>query len=293
MYCAREAAMSSSRIYKGDPLFTPTTLVQGIITLPTDDADLAAMGADGSTDDQFVLDEPQNERSGENPERQEDHGIEPVPPLDLQALREEAYNQGMADMAALHQSDFQAAIEAFAACCQKLDNQRKALLEQSRGDMINLIVAVTRKIIGQELATPRNLIATTLQTALENAIDSEEYYVTLHPDDLAFAEQQAPEIISSIRGLERLVFKTNSSISRGGVPAGIRGLLSRCHHRNPNREPAGISGRTAHGPAAARPGLAHRLARVRIASVAAPWPDSCRCRQADTPPSTAVGTRAS
>ena len=82
--------------------------------------------------------------------------------------------------------------------------------------MINLIIAVTRKIIGQELATPRNLIATTLQTALENAIDSEEYYVTLHPDDLAFAEQQAPEIISSIRGLERLVFKTNSSISRGG-----------------------------------------------------------------------------
>ena len=38
----------------------------------------------------------------------------------------------------------------------------------------------------------------------------------LHSRLQAFAEQQAPEIISAIRGLERLVFKTDSSISRGG-----------------------------------------------------------------------------
>ncbi len=208
--------MSSSRIFKGDPLFTPTTLVQRSIALPMGEADLAAMGADGPADEEFTQDDQGAERDGGSPEQQSTRAAEPATALDLQALRDEAYNQGMADMAAQHKANFQSAIEAFAATCQKLDSQRKALLEQSRGDMINLIIAVTRKIIGQELATPRNLIAVTLQAALESAIDSEEYYVTLHPDDLAFAEQQAPEIISSIRGLERLVFKTDSSISRGG-----------------------------------------------------------------------------
>ena len=208
--------MSSSRIFKGDPLFTPTTLVQRNIALPMGEADLAAMGAGGPTDDEYVQDDSQVEQDGSASAHHGGRASEPAPAFDLQALRDEAYNQGMADMAARHQADFQSAIVAFAATCQKLDSQRKALLEQSRGDMINLIIAVTRKIIGQELATPRNLIAVTLQAALESAIDSEEYYVTLHPDDLAFAEQQAPEIIGSMRGLERLVFKTDSSISRGG-----------------------------------------------------------------------------
>ena len=208
--------MSSSRIFKGDPLFTPTTLVQRNIALPMGDADLAAMGADGPVDDEFAQDDPWTECDGDAADQHGARAAEPAPAPDLQALRDEAYNQGLADMEARHQADFQSAIVALAAACQKLDSQRKALLEQSRGDMINLIIAVTRKIIGQELATSRNLIAVTLQAALESAIDSEEYYVTLHPDDLAFAEQQAPEIISAIRGLERLVFKTDSSISRGG-----------------------------------------------------------------------------
>ena len=40
--------------------------------------------------------------------------------------------------------------------------------------------------------------------------------MTLHPDDLAFAEAQAPELIASIRGMERMIFKTDPGISRGG-----------------------------------------------------------------------------
>ena len=112
--------------------------------------------------------------------------------------------------------EFQHTIAAFAEGCQKIDIQRKQLLQQSRGDLINLIILLSEKILGQELATPRNIIASTLQSALEQAIESEEYYLTLHPEDLAFAEAKVPEIIAAIRGLERIVFKTDNSMTRGG-----------------------------------------------------------------------------
>lgn len=211
--------MSSSRIFKGDSLFIPTTLVQQNILLPLAESEMATAGLNALPLPDYPEDEADPIDRGEQG-RQPDHlasEAEPAPaPLDLQALRDEAYNQGMADMAARCQAELQRTVEALATACQRLDSQRKLLFEQSRGDMINLVIALTRKIVGQELATPRHLIAATLQTALEQAIDCEEYYVTLHPEDLSVAEQQAPEIIASIRGLERIVFRTDNSITRGG-----------------------------------------------------------------------------
>ena len=196
--------MSSSNIFKQDPLFTPIPLVQRNIDRPLPPKQAA-------------------EQPPSTPPPAESKPAPPVaPPPDpapasaLQQARDEGYQQGMADLAAQHQAEFQQALAAFATACQKIDNQRRALLQRSQGDIINLIISLTKKILHQELAQPRNIIASILEAALEQAIESEEYYVTLHPDDLAFAEAKAPELIASVRGLERLVFKTDPTMGRGG-----------------------------------------------------------------------------
>lgn len=210
--------MNSSRIFKEDPLFTPISLIQGSIA-PANEMEAGSFAVKDSTRqaDPDILNasamEPLAETAGlaEPPPP-----TDPVVPLDVQALREEAYNQGKADQAQLSELEFQQCMAAFAIACQKIDGQRKALLHQSRGDIINLIIAMVKKILGQELITPRNIIAGTLQTALEQAIQSQEFHVTLHPDDLGFAKEKAPEIIGAISGLEHIVFKTDETISRGG-----------------------------------------------------------------------------
>jgi flagellar assembly protein FliH len=207
--------MSSSKVFKKDLHFTPTPLVRRNIlpvrkeskfhpaaTPPQSFPDTAVQTPLVEPDDVLLA---QGEAKGE-PETQ----------LDIEALKQEAYNQGKADLAAQFQMEFQQTLAAFADGCQKIDSQRKKMLQQSRGDLINLIILLSEKILGQELATPRNIIAATLQSALEQAIESEEYYVTLHPEDLAFAEAKVPEIIADIRGLERIVFKTDNSMIRGG-----------------------------------------------------------------------------
>lgn len=200
--------MSSSRVFKTDATFTPMPIVRRILdpaeaTIPPPGASETSTAGPGAETTPTVAATPLPE-GGE------------VPVVDLQALREEAYHQGVADLTTRWEAEFQQAMAAFGDACQKIDNQRRALVEHSRGDIINLIIALTRKIVGEELVTPRNVIATTLQAALEQAIDSEEYYVALHPDDLAFAEQKAPEIVAAIRGLERIVFKADPTVTRGG-----------------------------------------------------------------------------
>lgn len=207
--------MSSSKVFKKDALFTPIPLVRQTLVLPkkTREQAVASPWPPSSTDPV-----PQAEAAREEPVKgtAPRAGIEPEPAADLEAIRLAGYNQGMADLAAQYQAEFQQTIEAFADACRKIDSQRRKIQPHCRGDLINLIIGLCEKILGQELLTPRNVIASTLQAAMEQAIVSEEYYVTLHPGDLAFAEAKVPELITAIRGLERIVFKTDGSMTRGG-----------------------------------------------------------------------------
>jgi flagellar assembly protein FliH len=194
--------MSSSRIFKKDPLFTPMPLVQRTLAAPGSKTKTAGNGSPSTnpqTPTKTRIEEPK-----------------PAPPINIEAVKQEAYNQGKKDTLAQYQAEFHQTIEALAEACQKIDNHRRMLLKRTRGDVINLIIDLSKKILGQELATPRNTIAIFLQGAIEQAIECEEYHVTLNPDDLAFAEEKAPELIASIRGLERIVFKADKNITKGG-----------------------------------------------------------------------------
>lgn len=221
--------MSSSKIFKQDAHFTPTPLVQRTLAEPVKQAPIGGR----QTSAPVVAAAPPIAAKKSAPPPQPTPP--PEPKIDVEAVRQEAYNRGAAEQSARFQADLEAAVSAFAEACRSLDNQRRRMLDHSRGDMITLIIALTEKIVRQELATPRNVVAAALKDALEQAIDSEEHYVTLHPDDLALAETMAPELIAAVRGLERIVFKTDPGMTRGGcmlesaactVDASIEGQLT-------------------------------------------------------------------
>jgi len=205
--------MSSSKVFRQDPHFTPTTLVRRSLALPPKEAKPVAAGAVAPPPEPSLPHGAQSEPPAMVAPRIEP---EPAPTIDPEAIRQEAYEQGRADLAARFQGELEQAVAAFAKGCRKIDSQRAAMLHQNRADLINLIILLCEKILGQELTTARNVIAATLQSALEQAIASEEYYVTLHPDDLAVAEAKVPELITAIRGLSRLIFKTDDTLTRGG-----------------------------------------------------------------------------
>ncbi len=234
--------MSSSKVFKEDTLFTPHSLIRQTIVPASRKAGAEIppaprKGPEQSgprrekppTTDQQPPAQPSPETVPKpepdlppppEPQPAPHPPPQPAPPpppaVDIEAIRREAYSQGAADLSARLQADFDLALQSFATACQKIDALREQKLAGSRGDLINLVILLTEKILAQELATPRNIIASTLQSALEQAISSEEYHVTLHPEDLAFAEEKAPELVAAIRGLQQLVFKTDPKIRRGG-----------------------------------------------------------------------------
>ncbi len=208
--------MSSSKIFKDDPSFTPITLIQEEIrdngvareAAPGDEEPLAPENEQEEGEKQEMAPAPQ-------PEPSPQPAPQPVE-IDIEAVRQEGYDQGVRDTLEQNQNEMRQTLSAFRRACQDLVHLHSSILEQSRGDMINLVIALSRKIIGQELATGRDTIAATLQAAVDHAIASDEYVITLHPDDLARAREMEPILIESVRGLKHIVLRSSSEITRGG-----------------------------------------------------------------------------
>ncbi len=211
--------MSSSKVFKQDQSFTRTALVQHKLILPGTPPDSQEIAErESSLFDNAVSDDQAAYQSTVEQAAQVENEAEPDKPsaADIEAIREEAFHQGINEQKAQFHDDFKSASSAFTTACQKIDTLHESLLEQSRGEIINLAIALSRKIIGRELDLERDAIAKTLETALENGIECDEYFVSIHPDDLETAEQLVPDLINSISSLENLVFKTNREINRGG-----------------------------------------------------------------------------
>nr|WP_321468784.1 FliH/SctL family protein [uncultured Desulfobulbus sp.] len=229
--------MSSSKVFKEDTLFTPHSLVRQRIDPPVHKAAQAVAPEPKPDPVEMVLDQDaqpdvppqeaahppeaqQPPRPAPAPQKPASPPPKPEPPpqpaVDIEAIRQEGYNLGAADTAKRMQAKFDQCMQSFVEACQKIDNLHSERLASSHADMVNLVISLTEKILDHELSTARNEIALTLETALEQAIASEEFHVTLHPEDLAFAEERAPTLINSIRSLEHLVFKADPGVRRGG-----------------------------------------------------------------------------
>ena len=207
--------MSSSKVFKDDPAFTPVSLISeeqsppmSTTTLPEGQEKVPSQETQPHSTETVTLPPEQSPPPEET--------SPPPPAPDLEVIRAEAYEQGRIDAEQAIQKEVEQTIEAFSLACKEIDNQHKALLEQSRGDMINLVMALCKKIIGRELTTGRNIIVDTLKNAVELAIKDNEYDIWINPEDLATVEELVPELIGSVQKLEHVTLKTDPNITPGG-----------------------------------------------------------------------------
>ncbi|PIE58463.1 MAG: hypothetical protein CSA33_03315 [Desulfobulbus propionicus] len=226
--------MSSSKIFHNDSFFQPTNLVRKEIVPPWSSDDHEEPDTDtteAKQETEACEEEPMPSpldtvAPGQPPKPQEpmlsspapasDDHVPPEPAVDIEAVKEESYNQGAADARQHFQSRFAATVQALETACQKIDTLRTTLLIQCREEIINTAINLTQKIVDMELDTGRNLIAHTVEMAIEKAIESEEYIISLHPEDIQTIEEMLPGLLSRTSELQHIILKPDNTIERGG-----------------------------------------------------------------------------
>lgn len=194
--------MSSYKVFKDSSRFTRTSLVSEVAGIEKSSCPQATA----------VVESNKETVEGVSPSTVSRQQAE----LNIEAIKSESYALGKQEAEQAIASDLHQAVDAFTCACTEINSLHKNLLEQSRGDTINLVMALSRKIVGRELQTDREAIVRTLQEAIEISLNSSEYEIWLNPDDFETVEKMTKSIREKFSSLKQIRLKTDPAVSRGG-----------------------------------------------------------------------------
>lgn len=139
-----------------------------------------------------------------------------IDPLIVDRLVEESYQRGIAEGLQQSESDFGSALQALVELCRQLDQIRETILQNSVGEMQDLVLAIAEKIIRSSVLEQDATLLATIEEALHSAVKSDEFYIYVNPDDFDTVQGKSAEFIAGLNGLNNIVVKKDSTVERGG-----------------------------------------------------------------------------
>ncbi len=187
------------------------------------------------------------------------HVLEPLgSPLDYsgeepgesgsERIRREAYQKGLEDglRQAEQRKTFQAA-NALARAVEQLQAEFSPAAEQTRrAEILELSLAIARRVVMGEMKTNPGIIAEMVNTLLAEAEGRKVFAVRLHPDDLERLKQSP----GAVERLEKakIALQASPEIKPGGVDPGDRLRQTRRAAGNaPRRDDRGAAGKPGAG----------------------------------------------
>ena len=131
-------------------------------------------------------------------------------------MEKEAYEKGFAQGEKagmeLGEKRFDSILKGFTKTLEGVRKTKEEVCSNSEQEMVELVLAIARKVIQKEVSTDRKIILDIVKSALKHVADQEEIRVRLNPSDLEFASQYKGEILD---GIEKATFESDVEVLRG------------------------------------------------------------------------------
>lgn len=141
---------------------------------------------------------------------------EQVAQINIEEIAEEYFNKGITEGMERVKEDYASSTKTLQSICEELNSIRETILHNSAEEIRNLVMVIAEKIIRQSLSDQQQTIINTVDEALQKAIKSDEFVISVHPDDLETISTRSADFIKSINGLEKVVVRSDSKIEQGG-----------------------------------------------------------------------------
>ena len=107
-----------------------------------------------------------------------------------------------------------------------IETVKKELLEIGRvkeeiyrsieSEMLELVLAVSKKVIHKEVTTDRDTVLNTIRAAISSVVSKEEIKIKINQEDLELAKEIKVDISSLIEGVKNITVEGDISVGRGG-----------------------------------------------------------------------------
>lgn len=159
---------------------------------------------------------------------------------DLQRYQEESYQRGLQDGKSLAERGLLNVFKSLRTAAEEMLQAREKLLRDSEDDLLQLSMAVARKIINREVAQDRQIVLRLVGLAIENLSEKDQLVIRVHPDDHALLTSGMKDQVSRDLAAVSFVFKPDPGVEigscqietqRGTVDAGFEAQLDEVYRR--------------------------------------------------------------
>jgi len=195
-------AMSLSRIYRG----TEASEVR--------EFHFSSFGEGGtvtSAAHAFVVDQPVKANAPAS-----SSGVSPAAAAVTKKDIDEAYARGQRDAMSAAATRLESSAQALAAALKQVDQLRQQMAQNSREDMLRLVMVIAEQIIRREVSVHTDIINQVIAEALKASVRADHYRIKVNPEDLAAVNEHKPLFLASISGLKNLMVEADSAVTAGG-----------------------------------------------------------------------------
>jgi flagellar biosynthesis/type III secretory pathway protein FliH len=146
----------------------------------------------------------------------------------IAADRARAVEEGRAEGLELGRAEADAETAGLVQTCEKIGihvmEERERVLADSEADIVELAIAIARRIVNASLEVDETLVIEACRGAMRKAFQRGSMQVLAHPADLALLREAGPQLAAELGGVDHLDFIEERRLDRGSVvvrtPAG-------------------------------------------------------------------------
>ena len=138
----------------------------------------------------------------------------------FQPEKDEAYKSGFEDGRSKGlkegQDQSQEEIDRFKSVLEDLGAQWKTRYKDSDQSLVDLVLAISRKIIGEAVEVREEPILEAVRECLDHLQDKSQVVIKVHPDNLETIRQHRNDWLQALEGIQELIIESDGDISPGG-----------------------------------------------------------------------------
>jgi flagellar assembly protein FliH len=125
---------------------------------------------------------------------------------------EEGFNKGKESA----KEEFSPVLETTQQLVEELSIFRKEMYNKVEREMIEMVIALTKKVIHFEFSTREDAVQDMIRLAVQSVLDRESLVIKIHPTDKEYAEIFRPELHHMFSDIKNITFVAASGMARGG-----------------------------------------------------------------------------
>ena len=135
----------------------------------------------------------------------------------IDAVREQAFEEGFAAGVAQAQSQLDGPSCALAAAADQLQALRTDAAASVEADAVDLALRIAEQVVGAAIAADPELVVEAVRGALRRLVERDRVLILVNPDDLELVREHVARLVGELGGIEHCEVQAERRVRPGGA----------------------------------------------------------------------------